>query len=186
LRQIFVQQWNEGKAEGGLLALYKEARSQISSSTRVLPPDPEDTRDAIYKKACRDSDLNRLSTKKLTYPPNFFQNVNAQTRVSSTRINAIKAAIVNPQYSGNNVKLMKLMLERLKADWLGKTFSQVVEERILSSKNNPEIKNINAMADRFLTGVFKEFKNLSGVTQTHLRQVVIRILACRLQVYFGI
>lgn len=207
LKQLFMQSWGridqmfvfnpvvdiktgEKRAQGGLLPMYMKAKAEglYQSTPTIMKGDSDeepgfDQYSTIHNRdniATSTSDFITMNSKG-SYPHNFVDEVNKNTKVSSKVIEQMLVALHNH----NNYDLihdaLTVILSRThvadKNDICNKEFSNNVKRNIISSKNTDEIRKLQKvlvmLTEKIFTDSLKIDLNIYGKAQQMQIQNVI-------------
>lgn len=186
LRQLFMQSWaridqmftfnpvidintGEKRAQGGLLPLYMKAKEEglYQSTPTVMKGDSEEEPNFDQYSTIHNRDSIVTSTtdyitmnSKVSYPKQFIDDVNKNTKVSTKVIEQMLVALHNHKNYDLIHDILTIILSRTnivdKNDICNKDFMNNVKRNIISSKNTEEIRKLQKILITLTEKIFSE------------------------------
>lgn len=204
LRQMFVfrsrtdLQTGKKVSDGGLLPLYKKAKEEGNSIGSINVKQDEDS-PAQFGDFMSASDLDEIintTVEKIVMNPNkkysnvFIENLRKEYRVKKQVIEALAVQLHDHEYHDQLHDIYSILLNKLeissKDQICSPQFTDNVKKKIMSSKNNRTINELEKKLMSLLDQMLKEtiqrsISEYSNVFHIQLRKMLIRILIYNLR-----
>lgn len=197
VNQIFVFNMRENlttgkkEAQGGILPLYMKAKqNNLYLSTKVVSSKSSDEDEApsheeylsIHNRdEIIDNTANYITMNEPVYPPELIKVINERTKVSVKIIESMLKSMHNHQYYNLLHAILVILLSRTgvvdKDDICRAEFIMNVKKNIMSSKNTPDIVNLQKILDKLISDIFRNiglsFERYSNTQQIQIRNVLL-------------
>jgi len=208
IRQMFVSsnmvvslKSGKKRSSGGILPMYKIAKSK-GYSIDLMKNYQNDNIDLSFTDFVSGNNLDDIITNTINditgnsnykYSPIFISNLNKDLKVSVKIIDQILHALHNPSLKLYNdlYDILALILQKLniksKDEICKAGFAELVNKKILKSKNNPISNDIRQKVTDVLHIIFKEINpdikllDYSNLELVRLRKIIIRGLIFQLR-----
>lgn len=178
--------------QSGILAMYMKAKKEklsISAPTVSKLGDENEPTFAEYSTTSNRDEIINSSTEFITmnpmpkYPLELINQLNRETKVSIKTIDTILHGVHNHNYHDLIRDIYAIILSRtnvnIKNDVCTPNYNILVKRNIISSKNNPDSKKMQTIANMLLDKIFQEklsidYHKYSNVQQIQLRNVIVQ------------
>jgi len=192
INQMFVSNMRENmttgvkEAQGGILPLYMKAKQEnLSLSTQTVSSTDEEEEPGFDQYASlhnRDeivtTTTDYITMNKPSYSPAIISEINNKTKVSVKIIESMLAAMHDHKYYDLIHAILTIILSRTniveKGDICKPEFLVQVRKNIISSKNTPDIVNLQKLLNKLVVDIFKEKLNINFNLYSNVQHIQIR------------